>query len=229
MVNIGIISANSFLIYGRIDMNKIIFVILIRQTMKRFFLYCIAASITLTACLNSVEETQTIPEGIEDTTIFGDEKFIFPKLSENAKNYGMQWGAFEDFEIEAKGLNGSTIDALRTNTARLISSLDSISKKVIDTLNTKPIVSRLSVAKTRAMLLQQELKSSKSDSARLQLQIREMNKAAANLIVQMNEKFLKDGVDFQRRDTEKKEIENQKKMDSIFKQEIEDSKKNKTK
>ena len=227
MVNIGIISANSFLIYGRIDMNKIIFVILIRQTMKRFFLYCIAASITLTACLNSVEETQTIPEGIEDTTIFGDEKFIFPKLSENAKNYGMQWGAFEDFEIEAKGLNGSTIDALRTNTARLISSLDSISKKVIDTLNTKPIVSRLSVAKTRAMLLQQELKSSKSDSARLQLQIREMNKAAANLIVQINEKFLKDGIDFQRLDKEKKETENQKKLDSIFKQEIEERKKNK--
>jgi hypothetical protein len=77
------------------------------------------------------------------------------------------------------------------------------------------------------MLLQQELKSLKSDSARLQLQIREMNKAAANLIVQINEKFLKDGIDFQRLDSEKKEIENQKKLDSIFKQEIEDSKKNK--
>ena len=94
MVHIGIISANSFLIYCHIDVNKIIFVVIIRQTMKHLFLNCSAVFITLTACLNSSEETQTTPENILDTRVFGDEDFIFPKLSENAKNYGMQWGAF---------------------------------------------------------------------------------------------------------------------------------------
>ena len=54
-----------------------------------------------------------------------------------------------------------------------------------------------------------------------------MNNAAKNLIIQINEKFLKDAIDFQRIDSEKREIENQKRsMDSIFKQEIKDNKSN---
>jgi hypothetical protein len=137
----------------------------------------------------------------------------------------MQWGAFEDFEIEAKSINGSTIDGLRTKTTRLIISLDSITKKVPDTLNTKPITSRVMVAKTRAILLNQEVQKTNIDSARVQLQIKEMNKAASNLIIQINEKFIKDAIDFQRIDNEKKEIEGRKRLlDSIFKQEIKDNK-----
>jgi hypothetical protein len=226
MVNIGIISPNSFLIYSHFDANKIIFVILTRLIMKLFFLSLITIFLSLVSCGNSSEEIETTQENIETTIIFGDKNFVLPDLSENAKNYGMQWGAFEDFEIEAKSLNGSTIDGLRTKTTRLINSLDSITKKVPDTLNTKPVVSRLMVARTRAMLLQQEVQKRNIDSARLQLQIREMNNAAKNLIVQINEKFLKDSIDFQRMDSEKKEIENQKRLDSIFKQEIEDNKSN---
>ena len=227
MVNIGIISPNSFLIYVHFGVNKIIFAILTGLIMKLFFLSLIIISISLASCGNSSEEIETTQENIETTIIFGEKNFVFPNLSENAKNYGMQWGAFEDFEIEAKSLNGSTIDGLRTKSTRLINSLDSISKKVPDTLNTKPIVSRLMVAKTRAMLLQQEVQKRVIDSARLQLQIKEMNNAAKNLIIQINEKFLKDAIDFQRIDSEKKEIENQKRsMDSIFKQEIKDNKSN---
>ncbi len=225
MVNIGIISPNSFLICGHFGVNKIIFVVLTRLIMKLFFPSLIAIFLSLASCGNSSEEIETTQENIETTIIFGEKNFVFPNLSEAAKNYGMQWGAFEDFEIEAKSLNGSTIDGLRAKTTRLINSLDSISKKVPDTLNTKPIVSRLMVAKTRAMLLQQEVQKRNIDSARLQLQIKEMNNAAKNLIIQINEKFLKDAIDFQRIDSEKKEIENQKRlMDSIFKQEIKDKK-----
>ena len=221
MVNIGIISPNSFLIYGHFDVNKIIFVILTRLIMKLFFLSLITIFLSLASCGNSSEEIETTQENIETTIIFGEKNFVFPDLSENAKSYGMQWGAFEDFEIEAKSINGSTIDGLRTKTTRLINSLDSISRKVPDTLNTKP-----EVAKTRAMLLQQELQKTNIDSAKLQLQIKEMNNAAKNLIIQINEKFLKDAIDFQRVDSEKKEIENRKRLDSIFKQEIEDNKSN---
>jgi hypothetical protein len=195
--------------------------------MKLFFLSFIMIAFSLISCGNSSEEIETTQENIETTILFGEKNFVFPNLSENAKNYGMQWGAFEDFEIEAKSLNGSTIDGLRTKTTRLINSLDSIAKKVPDTLNTKQITSRLMVAKTRAMLLNQEVQKSNVDSARLQLQIKEMNNAAKNLIIHINEKFLKDGIDFQRIDSEKKEIESQKRlMDSIFKQEIEDSQSN---
>ena len=227
MVNIGIISPNSFLNYGHFGVNKIIFAILTGLIMKLFFLSLISISISLSSCGNSSEEIETTQENIETTIIFGEKNFVFPNLSENAKNYGMQWGAFEDFEIEAKSLNGSTIDGLRTKTTRLINSLDSITKKVPDTLNTKPITSRVMVAKTRAMLLNEEVQKTNIDTTRLQLQIKEMNNAAKNLIIQINEKFLKDAIDFQRIDNEKKEIESQKRlMDSIFKQEIKDNKSN---
>ena len=193
--------------------------------MKLFFLPLILMFISLISCGNPSEQIETKEENIETTILFGETDFVFPDLSENAKNYGMQWGGFEDFEIEAKSLNGSTIDGLRTKTTRLILSLDSISKKVPDTLNTKPIVSRLMVAKTRAMLLQQEVQKVTIDSIRLQLQIKEMNIAAKNLIIQVNEKFLKDAIDFERIDSEKKEIESQKRLlDSIFNQEIKDNK-----
>ena len=195
--------------------------------MKPYFLLFNTIFLSLASCGNPSKEVETTQENIETTILFGEEGFVFSNLSENAKNYGMQWGAFEDFEIEAKSINGSTIDGLRTKTKRLVRSLDSISKRVPDTLRTKPIVSRLIVAKTRAMLLQQELQKRNIDSVRLQLQIKEMNHAAKNLIIQINEKFLKDAIDLQRIDSEKKEIESQKQfMDSIFKQEIKDNKSN---
>ena len=208
-------------------MNKIIFAILTGFIMKLFFLSLITLFLLVVSCGNPSEEIETTQENIETTVLFGEKNFTFPNLSENAKDYAMQWGAFEDFEIEAKSINGSTIDGLRAKSTRLINRLDSITKKIPDTLNTKPIISRVMVAKTRARLLQQEVQKTNIDSARLQLQIKEMNRAAKNLIVQINEKFLKDAIDFQRIDSEKKEIENQKRlMDSIFKSEIEDNKSN---
>lgn len=195
--------------------------------MKFFFLSFITIFYLIISCKNPSEEVETNQENIETTILFGDNDFIFPTLSENAKVYSMQWGAFEDFEIEAKSINGSTVEGLRAKTERLINRLDSITKKVPDTLNTTPIISRVMVTKTRAMLLQQEVLKTNIDSAKLQLQIREMNMAASNLITQINEKFLKDAIDFQRIDSEKKEIESQKRlMDSIFKAEIEDNKSN---
>jgi hypothetical protein len=193
--------------------------------MKFFLLSLIFIFLSITSCGNPSEEIGNTQENIETTILFGEKSFVFPILAENAKDYAMQWGAFEDFEIEAKSINGSTIDGLRTKTTRLIISLDSITKKVPDTLNTKPITSRVMVAKTRAILLNQEVQKTNIDSARVQLQIKEMNKAASNLIIQINEKFIKDAIDFQRIDNEKKEIEGRKRlMDSIFKQEIKDNK-----
>ncbi|MFT4669721.1 MAG: phenylalanyl-tRNA synthetase alpha subunit [Ulvibacter sp.] len=195
--------------------------------MKIFFLSLITLFFSVVSCGNPSEEIQTTRENIETTVLFGEKNFVFPNLSENAKVYTMQWGAFEDFEIEAKSINGSTVDGLRAKSTRLINRLDSITKKVPDTLNTKSIISRVMVTKTRALLLLQEVQKTNIDSARLQLQIKEMNNAAKHLIIQINEKFLKDAIDFQRVDSEKKEIESQKRLlDSIFKLEMEDNKSN---
>ncbi len=63
----------------------------------------------------------------------------------------------------------------------------------------------------------------KIDTSLVQESVIEMNIATNNLIVQINEKFLKDGIDRQRTDNEKKEKElRKKKTDSIFQAELKD-------
>lgn len=195
--------------------------------MKLLTLYISGIFLLIISCGNPSEVIEDQQEVVDTTTLYGDKRFVFPDLSENAKVYITKWGAFEDFEAEAKNINGSTIEGLLDRSERLISRIDSLTKKVPDTLKTQAIVSRVMVTKTRASLLHQEVRKSRIDSARLQVQIDEMNMATKNLIVQINEKFLKDAIYLQRKDDEKKELEKQKRfLDSVYKAELEDSKKN---
>jgi predicted nucleic acid-binding Zn-ribbon protein len=190
-----------------------------------FNLFLASFLLIVVSCGNNSETIENPQEILDSSTLFGDANFVFPSLSENAKTYITQWGAFEDFETEAKRINGNTIEALRDKTERLISRIDSLTKKVPDTLQTNAIVSRVMVAKTRAHLLYQEVRKMQIDSGKLQQQIFEMNRATKNLLIQINEKFQKDAIDFQRKDDEKKEIEKQKRfLDSVYKTELQDTK-----
>ena len=195
--------------------------------MRLLILYVTAIFLFVISCGNPSEVIDDQQEVVDTTTLYGDKRFVFPDLSQNAKVHITKWGAFEDFEAEAKNINGSTIEALRDKSERLISRIDSLTKKVPDTLKTQAIVSRVMVTKTRASLLHEEVRKSRIDSARLENQIDEMNIATKNLIVQINEKFQKDAIYLQRRDDEKKELEKQKRfLDSVYKAELEDSNKN---
>jgi hypothetical protein len=195
--------------------------------MKFFNHYIVFIFFLLISCGNLSEEINDPIESQNSTSLFGNKKFEFPRLSENAREYITHWGAYEDFESEAKSLNGSTVEGLRDKTERLISRIDSLTKMVPDTLKTQPIISRVMVAKTRASLLRQEVHEAKIDSTRLEEQVHEMNMATKNLIIQINEKFLKDDIDFQRKDDEKKELEKQKRfLDSVYQSELSDQKSN---
>ena len=123
-------------------------------------------------------------------------------ISEKAKIYGVQWLGFEDFEIEFRSLNGSTLEQLRTKSERLVQYSDSLTKKIPDTLNSISISSRLVVVRTRANLLFQEVHKSRLDSLRLENAIDEMNVAVTHLILQLNEKFEKDEIDLQRKEAD---------------------------
>jgi len=183
----------------------------------------VLVAVILFSCGN--EETQDeVNNPIEETnTLYGNKNVSFPQLSEKVRSYTSQWGAFEDFEGEVKAINGATIEELKNRTERLMSFTDSIVKKLPDTLAIQSIQSRVMVAQTRAHLLDQLVHRTRIDSARLQTYIDEMNIAASNLFIQLNDKFKKDAIDQQRIDTEKKEIEAQKRTrDSIFQQEIKD-------
>ncbi len=104
--------------------------------------------------------------------------------------------------------------------------INSLIKKIPDTLNTPLIFSRVIVVKTRTQLLNQEVNKAHFDSVRLQDDFKEMNISVKNLFIQINEKFEKDAVDLQRVDSENKELVLQKQfLDAVYKAELEDQNK----
>lgn len=179
------------------------------------------------SCGNSEEKNVEVPNN-DASILFGDKNFDFPQLSAPAKEQAIHWGVFEDFVAEAKNANGSNYQDLRNRSELLKQYSDSLLKKIPDTLNTRPITSRLFVLKTRSELLFQTASQSAIDSLKLQNSMEEMNVALKNLIVQINEKFQKDNIDFQRKDNEENELKQQKRYrDSILNLELQDIKKKK--
>lgn len=158
-------------------------------------------------------------------SLYGNTNFTFPKLSVQAQNKIPQWIVFDDFEQEAKEINGSTIEALRVKSERLLTRTDSLSNKIPDSLFSNAVFSRLMIVKTRASLLKQEVNKSRIDSLKVQEYINETNTSVRNFIVQINEKFQKDMIDLERKDDEQKELEKQKRFtDSVYKSEIKNKK-----
>ncbi len=192
-----------------------------------FILLLLLVSFSITSCKNSSEENKTqLPNQEIISYLYGDTTFVFPELTTEAKLEVSHWGAYEDFDIEAKSINGNNIEALQIKTSQLVSHIDSLTKKIPDTLNTRAIFSRVIVVKTRSQLLEQEVNKSRIDSIQVQNYLSEINISVKNLIVQINEKFQKDAIDFQRIDNEKQELEKQKKfLDSVYKVELQDKRK----
>lgn len=176
------------------------------------------------ACDDKASETEDLNTGIRDSTQrFGDINFVFPGLSRQSEEITLRWSVFEDFENEATTLNGKTIQVLRNKTERLIRHTDTLQKNIPDSLNTTPIYSRLVVVGARVKLLHQEVHRASFDSTRVAVYLDETNNAVRNLIVQINEKFLKDAIDLQREEDEQKELEKQKRyLDSIAELELRD-------
>jgi len=177
------------------------------------------------SCGNSSEETQNQSSSIDTSIIFGNKGFEFPQLSAPAKEQAVHWGVLEDFLSEAKNVNGSNYQDLRNRSELLKQYSDSLLKNIPDTLNTKPINSRLLVLKTRSSLLFQTVHQASIDSLKVQNSMEELNLAVKNLIVQLNEKFQKDNIDFQRKEDEENELKKQQRYkDSIMNLELQDKK-----
>jgi hypothetical protein len=176
------------------------------------------------SCGDASDQTGEPTEQVESTIRYGQKRIEFPKLSEKTKIQIAQWAVFDDFEMEATTISGSTIEALKVKTERLITHTDSLAKKIPDTLNTNLVASRLMVVGTRTKLLHQEVNRARLDSAKIVDHINEFNIAVVNFLQQLNEKFQKDAIDEQRKDDEKKELEKQKRfLDSVYQAELHDN------
>jgi len=175
--------------------------------MKYLFLF----SLLIFACGKSSEEAKKkLSTQNYNLSTYGDTLFIVPSLPDNVRAEVIQWGAFEDFEEQAKTINGITLEMLKNKSNRMVSHIDSIMKKIPDTLNTPIIYSRLLVVKTRTHLLNQEARKVHLDSISLEKKLIDLNISVKNLFVQINEKLEKDQIDLQRNNNEKIEIESQK-------------------
>lgn len=190
------------------------------------FLFFISFSLFVIGCDETVgEEVDETNLAQNESSLYGDNSFVFPVLSPTAREQVSQWIVYDDFETEAKAINNSSLQSLKDKTARLLVHTDSLSKKIPDTLRTKIITSRLMVVDTRVNLLLQELNRQRVDSVTVQEYIGELNNSIANLVFQLNEKFQRDAIDIAKFETEEKAIEKQKRIrDSIFKEEIKDKK-----
>lgn len=180
----------------------------------------------LFSCGNSSSEDELLGVLAQDTLRYAVKKYNFPPLSNNARAEIENWSVYDDFYAEASTLHGLNLENLRLKTEKLLSHTDSLSKKIPDTLFTSSIYSRLLILRTRVELLKQEVNRGAVITEKVEANIEETHAAVKNLIVQLNEKFQKDGIDLQRIDNEKKELEIRKKfIDSVYRAELKDQKK----
>ena len=99
----------------------------------------------LASCKNNnqrVNESESIE--IPEKQHYGVDDFVFPNLDNNSKVQVSQWAVFEDFDNEIRTINGRTIDVLKNKSLRLVTHMDSLSKKVPDTLSSRAIKSSIS-------------------------------------------------------------------------------------
>ena len=177
----------------------------------------------LWACKHEIDSDNLIESELQDTLIFGNAPFEFPKLSSEVNSIVKDWPVFNDFRGVSINFQNSTIEDLKRKSKNLQILTDSLSRSLPDSLNSPPIVSRITVIQTRVQLLHQEAEMGKPKPEKINLYIEELRKSIINFVLQINEKVEKDLIDFQRKDDEAKELEQQRKVrDSIFQLELED-------
>lgn len=190
------------------------------------FLLLFAVAFLFISCDDTGAQSQLPEVTVQDTIHFGKMPYSFPQLTQNAKEQIENWSVYYDFYAEASTLNNLNLIDLRAKTDRLLAHSDSLSKKIPDTLFTSAIYSRLIIVDTRIKLLKQATNRGVVNVEKVEEHISETNNAVKNLIVQLNEKFQKDGIDLERIDNEKKELEKQKRfLDSVYRAELKDQKK----
>jgi hypothetical protein len=178
----------------------------------------------VTSCENNAN-TETLNTQVQDNdTHYGTDLKALPELSETAKAETVSWSVFEDFEANALRLKDQTLPSLQSISEQLRLQADSLLIKIPDTLNTRTIYARLILANTRAKLLEQIVKDTNVDSLQLETSLKEMNLAVQNLFIELNRTFRKSKIDEELKETEKKELEKQKKfVDSVYKSELKDN------
>jgi len=196
--------------------------------MKREFLFFSSICLLfVVSCIDSPRAaTQNKIDQVADSKLFGQADAMLPDFSDSSENYISQWPVFEDLITEVLAINQASLTTIQQRSNLLVSRMDSLTKNIPDTLNTRPIYSRVIITKTRAAIVKQVANKGRLDTLEMQKAIMQMNLATANLIIQINEKFEKDTQDNSVKNNELKEKQVLKKrLDSVYKPSAEINKK----
>ena len=196
--------------------------------MKREFLFFSSICLLfVVSCIDSPRAaTQNKIDQVADSKLFGQADAMLPDFSDSSENYISQWPVFDDLITEVLAINQASLTTIQQRSNLLVSRMDSLTKNIPDTLNTRPIYSRVIITKTRAAIVKQVANKGKLDTLEMQKAIMQMNLATANLIIQINEKFEKDTQDNSVKNNELKEKQVLKKrLDSVYKPSAEIKKK----
>jgi len=197
---------------------------LIDFTMKAAF-YSIAILWLLGISCTNVTEEATVPaqKVVDSTSLYGNRQFTLPEIQPQYADYLSEWSVWGDFTREMKTLNMQPLPVVKSRAEVLVKHTDSLLQKIPPQVFTNPIFTRLRVVTMRAKLLHQEAHRPRIDSLALQKSIDEINRAAENLMVQINEKFAKDAIDKSQADSEQRELAKQQRFsDSVFRAELRD-------
>ena len=196
--------------------------------MKREFLFFSSICLLfVVSCIDSPRAaTQNKIDQVADSKLFGQADAMLPDFSDSSENYISQWPVFDDLITEVLAINQASLTTIQQRSNLLVSRMDSLTKNIPDTLNTRPIYSRVIITKTRAAIVKQVANKGKLDTLEMQKAIMQMNLATANLIIQINEKFEKDTQDNSVKNNELKEKQVLKKrLDSVYKTSAQNNKK----
>ena len=188
--------------------------------MKREFLFFSSICLLfVVSCIDSPRAaTQNKIDQVADSKLFGQADAMLPDFSDSSENYISQWPVFDDLITEVLAINQASLTTIQQRSNLLVSRMDSLTKNIPDTLNTRPIYSRVIITKTRAAIVKQVANKGRLDTLEMQKAIMQMNLATANLIIQINEKFEKDTQDNSVKNNELKEKQVLKKrLDSVYK------------
>lgn len=84
----------------------------------------------LFSCGNEKQEPSSTDEVEQKgNSKYGDVDFILPELDLISRSHVANWAVYEDFDNEVRLINGRSKDVLKNKTRRLVTHIDSLSKK----------------------------------------------------------------------------------------------------
>lgn len=144
------------------------------------------------ACQNGQKKEDDSKKVIDfyDNKIQIDTIYI-QSLNPSAKETTMDWNAYTALESEMHRMKAFNISEVLNNTDNIIRISDTLQKTIPDTLQKRPVKSRLKLIKTQAKNLKQLLHFRSQDSARINESIYKLVQGYSSLNIQINEIHIK--------------------------------------